>query len=46
MRPYRTIGHASEAEFTEKRSRFIGRCFPGQSEGEAPEMPAAKGMTD
>lgn len=38
MRPYRTIGHASEAEFTEKRSRFIGRCFPVQSEAEAQEI--------
>lgn len=32
MKPYRSVKQASEAEFTVNRSRFIGRCFPVESE--------------
>lgn len=34
-KPYRTVLCASETEFTEKKSRFIGRCFPVGSAEEA-----------
>ncbi|MDO4568420.1 MAG: YigZ family protein [Clostridia bacterium] len=37
MIPYRTIVQPSEAEFVEKRSRFIGRCIAVESEGDAQE---------
>ncbi|MBR6108369.1 MAG: YigZ family protein [Clostridia bacterium] len=37
LKPYKTVLTASETEFTEKRSRFIGRCFPVKSEEEAME---------
>lgn len=33
--PYKTVLRASETEFIEKRSRFIGHCFPVTSEEEA-----------
>lgn len=35
LKPYRTVDHFSECEFTEKRSRFIGRCWHVESEEEA-----------
>ena len=35
LKPYKTVLRASETEFTEKKSRFIGRCFPVSSEEEA-----------
>lgn len=35
LKPYKTVLRASQAEFTEKKSRFIGRCFPVKSEAEA-----------
>ncbi|MBO4562102.1 MAG: YigZ family protein [Clostridia bacterium] len=35
LKPYKTVLTSSETEFTEKRSRFIGRCFPVSSEEEA-----------
>ena len=35
MKAYTTVLGASEAEFTEKKSRFIGRCFPVETEDEA-----------
>ena len=35
LKPYKTVLRASETEFTEKKSRFIGRCFPVVSEEEA-----------
>ncbi|MCE5235651.1 MAG: YigZ family protein [Clostridiaceae bacterium] len=35
MRPYKTVKHASRIEFTLNKSRFIGRCFPLNSEEEA-----------
>lgn len=35
MRGYTTVSRASVIEFTVNRSRFIGRCFPLQSEEEA-----------
>ena len=38
LKPFKTVLHASETEFTEKKSRFIGRCFPVSSEEEAAEM--------
>ena len=28
LKPYKTVLRASETEFAEKKSRFIGRCFP------------------
>ena len=37
LKPYKTVLTASETEFTEKRSRFIGRCFPIKTEEEAME---------
>ncbi|MBR4658015.1 MAG: YigZ family protein [Clostridia bacterium] len=37
LKPYKTVLTASETEFTEKRSRFIGRCFPVRTEEEAME---------
>ena len=36
-KPYKTVLTASETEFYEKKSRFIGRCFPVKSEEEAME---------
>ena len=36
-KPYKTVLRASETEFCEKKSRFIGRCFPVSSEEEAME---------
>lgn len=33
--PYRTVTEASEIVFVEKRSRFIGRCYPIATEEEA-----------
>lgn len=35
MRAYRTVQRAARCEIVINRSRFIGRCFPVQSEGEA-----------
>ena len=35
LKQYRTVLRPSEVEFTEKRSRFIGHCFPVSSEEEA-----------
>lgn len=35
IQPYTTVERASEIENVEKRSRFIGRCFPVHSEAEA-----------
>lgn len=35
MQPYQTIRQRAEAEFTERRSRFIGTIAPVQSEAEA-----------
>lgn len=35
LKPYKTVLTSSEKEFTEKKSRFIGRCFPVKSEEEA-----------
>ena len=35
LKPYQTPKAPSETEFTVNRSRFIGRCFPVQSEEEA-----------
>ena len=35
LKPYKTVLRSSETEFTEKKSRFIGRCFPVSSEEEA-----------
>ena len=35
MDAFKTIAHASEEEFVINRSRFIGRCFPVQTEEEA-----------
>jgi len=32
---YKTVGTAATAEFTEKKSRFIGHCFPVSTEEEA-----------
>ena len=37
LKPYKTVLTSSETEFTEKKSRFIGRCFPVSSEEEAME---------
>ncbi len=37
LKPYKTVLRESETEFTEKKSRFIGRCFPVKSEEEAME---------
>ena len=37
LKSYRTVLRASETEFTEKKSRFIGRCFPVASAEEAME---------
>lgn len=37
LKPYKTVLRESCSEFTEKRSRFIGRCFPVGSEEEAME---------
>ena len=37
LKPYKTVLRPSETEFTEKKSRFIGRCFPVASEEEAME---------
>ena len=37
LKPFKTVLRASETEFTEKKSRFIGRCFPVSSEEEAME---------
>ncbi|MCR5808111.1 MAG: YigZ family protein [Clostridiales bacterium] len=36
-KPYKTVLRPSVTEFTEKKSRFIGRCFPVSSEEEAME---------
>ena len=35
LKPYKTVLRASETEFYEKKSRFIGRCFPVKTEEEA-----------
>ncbi|MBQ1820989.1 MAG: YigZ family protein [Clostridia bacterium] len=35
LKPYRTVGAASETEYVINRSRFIGRCFPVSDEQEA-----------
>ncbi len=35
LKPYKTVLRASETEFNEKKSRFIGRCFPVKTEEEA-----------
>lgn len=35
LKAYKTVLHASETEFTEKKSRFIGHCFPVSTEEEA-----------
>ena len=35
LKPYKTVLHPSETEFIDKKSRFIGRCFPVASEEEA-----------
>ena len=35
LKAYKTVLRASETEFTEKKSRFIGHCFPVSSEDEA-----------
>lgn len=35
LKPYITVDHFSECEFTEKRSRFIGRCWHVETEEEA-----------
>lgn len=35
MQAYKTVLRESECEYVVQRSRFIGRCFPVQSEGEA-----------
>ncbi len=35
LKPYKTVLRASQTEFTEKKSRFIGRCFPITDEAEA-----------
>lgn len=35
MKPYKSVKQCSEAEYTVNRSRFIGRCFPVDSEGAA-----------
>lgn len=32
MKPYKSVKKCSEAEYTVNRSRFIGRCFPVDSE--------------
>lgn len=32
MKPYKSVKQRSEAEYTVNRSRFIGRCFPVESE--------------
>lgn len=32
MKPYKSVKQCSEAEYTVNRSRFIGRCFPVNSE--------------
>ena len=32
MKPYKRVKQCSEAEYTVNRSRFIGRCFPVESE--------------
>lgn len=32
MKPYKSVKQCSEAEYTINRSRFIGRCFPVESE--------------
>lgn len=32
MKPYKSVKQGSEAEYTVNRSRFIGRCFPVESE--------------
>lgn len=37
LKPYKTVLRASETEYNEKKSRFIGRCFPVSSEAEAME---------
>ena len=37
VKSFRTVLRPSETEFTEKKSRFIGRCFPVKSEEEAME---------
>ncbi len=37
LKPFKTVLRASETEFTEKKSRFIGRCFPVTTEEEAME---------
>lgn len=35
LKPYKTVLRASETEFIENKSRFIGRCFPVRDEAEA-----------
>ena len=35
LKAYKTVLRASETEFTEKKSRFIGHCFPVSNEEEA-----------
>lgn len=37
LKAYKTVLRASEVEFTEKKSRFIGHCFPAATEEEAME---------
>ncbi len=38
LKAYKTVIRASETEFTEKKSRFIGHCFPVSTEEEAMEQ--------
>ena len=38
LKQFKTIGESSEIEIVIQKSRFIGRCFPVQSEQEAAEL--------
>lgn len=38
MEEYRTVGRAGQAEFTERRSRFLGEAAPAASQREAEEF--------
>lgn len=38
MNEYRTVQNESEFAFVERKSRFIGRCYPVRSEAEAEEI--------
>ena len=42
MRPYKTVGTPAEAEFTEKRSRFLSALAPVRTPGEAAAFLAAR----